>query len=115
MKPFTSSADTEAKTAIYLRKQVVQRLTVETGRRYTRRPMAGSEPSKSWAGMGTGWTITSMILGGMLAWGGIGYGIDWLAGTPNIFTAIGFVLGGGGGIYLVYLRYGRERGGGDGA
>jgi hypothetical protein len=65
--------------------------------------------------MGTGWTITSMILGGMLAWGGIGYGIDWLAGTPNIFTAIGFVLGGGGGIYLVYLRYGRERGGGDGA
>jgi hypothetical protein len=56
-----------------------------------------------------------MILGGMLAWGGIGYGIDWLAGTPRIFTAIGFVLGGGGGIYLVYLRYGRERGGDDGA
>ena len=77
--------------------------------------MTGSERSSAWAGMGTGWTITSMILGGMLAWGGIGYGIDWLAGTSRIFTAIGFVLGGGGGIYLVYLRYGRERGGGDGA
>jgi ATP synthase protein I len=77
--------------------------------------MAGSERSQSWAGMGIGWAITSMILGGMLAWGAIGYGIDWLAGTSRIFTAIGFVLGAGGGIYLVYLRYGRERGDGDGA
>jgi ATP synthase protein I len=114
VKSFTSSAASGSKTAIYLRKQDLRGLTVERERRYTRRPMAGSERSKSWAGLGTGWTITSMILGGMLAWGGIGYGIDWLAGTPRIFTAIGFVLGGGGGIYLVYLRYGRERGGDDG-
>ena len=51
----------------------------------------------------------------LLAWGAIGYGIDWLAGTSRVFTAIGFMLGGAGGIYLVYLRYGREGGGGDGA
>lgn len=76
--------------------------------------MAGSERDKSWAGLGTGWAITSLILAGILAWGGLGYLVDRLAGTSRIFTAVGFVLGAAGGIYLVYLRYGRE-GGGDGA
>jgi ATP synthase protein I len=74
--------------------------------------MAGPKRDGSWAGLGTGWTITSMILGGMLAWGLIGYGVDRLAGTTNIFTAVGIVLGAAGSIYVVYLRYGREQGGG---
>lgn len=77
--------------------------------------MAGPERQGSWAGLATGWAITSIILAGMLTWGGLGYVVDRLAGTSRIFTAIGMVLGAAGGIYLVYLRYGREERGGKGA
>lgn len=77
--------------------------------------MTGPERDKSWAGLGTGWAITSTILAGILTWGGLGYVVDRLAGTSRIFTAIGFVLGAAGGIYLVYLRYGKERRADDGA
>ena len=30
-------------------------------------------PDNAWSGMGTGWSITSTLIAGMLAWGGIGY------------------------------------------
>jgi ATP synthase protein I len=65
--------------------------------------------------MGTGWAISATLLGGMLAWGGVGYLIDRLVGTVHVFTGIGFVLGGAGAIYAVYLRYGRGDGGDGGA
>jgi len=45
----------------------------------------------------------------MLAWGGIGYLVDRLASTGKVFTAIGMVLGAAGAIYLVWLKYGKER------
>jgi len=61
--------------------------------------------------MGTGWGVTATMIGGILAWGGVGYLVDRLAGTQRVFAAIGVVLGAAGGVYLVYLRYGR----GDGA
>ncbi len=64
--------------------------------------------SRSWGGASTGWAITGYMLGGILAWGGIGLLIDWLAGTEKVFTAIGMVVGAAAAIYLVYLRYGRE-------
>jgi ATP synthase protein I len=60
--------------------------------------------------MGTGWAISATLLGGMLAWGGVGYLADRLLGTEHLFTGIGFVLGGAGAIYAVYLRYGRGDG-----
>jgi F0F1-type ATP synthase assembly protein I len=63
--------------------------------------------------MGTGWTIASTLLGGILVWGGIGYLVDRLVGTESVFTVIGFLLGAIGGIYVVYLRYGKEGRGGD--
>jgi ATP synthase protein I len=59
-----------------------------------------------WAGMGTGWSITSTLIAGMLAWGGVGYLVDRLLGT-QVFVGIGIVLGGAAGVYIVYLRYGR--------
>ena len=62
-----------------------------------------------WAGMSTGVTISAYLLSGLLFWGGIGFLIDWLAGTPKVFTAIGMIVGAASGIYLVYLRYGKER------
>jgi ATP synthase protein I len=74
--------------------------------------MTGHEGDGAWAGMGVGWAITSTLIAGMLAWGAVGYLADRLAGTGHVLTGIGIVLGAAGGIYLVYLRYGK--GDGDG-
>jgi len=57
--------------------------------------------------MGAGWAITATLVSGMAVCGGIGFLVDRLAGTPHVFTAIGIVIGGLGGVYIVYLRYGR--------
>ena len=62
----------------------------------------------AWAGMGTGWAVTGTMVSGIAVWGGIGYLVDRLAGTPHVFAAIGAVLGSLGATYIVYLRYGRE-------
>jgi ATP synthase protein I len=64
-------------------------------------------PNNAWSGMGTGWSITSTLIAGMLAWGAVGYLVDRLVGTHQVFEGIGIVLGGAGGVYIVYLRYGR--------
>jgi ATP synthase protein I len=68
---------------------------------------ADPQHDNAWAGMGTGWAITSTLLGGIVAWGGVGYLLDRLLHTGRALTAIGFLVGAVGGIYLVYLRYGR--------
>jgi F0F1-type ATP synthase assembly protein I len=64
-------------------------------------------PDSAWSGMGTGWSITSTLIAGMLAWGGIGYLVDRVTGLHQVFLPIGIILGGAGGVYIVYLRYGR--------
>ena len=64
--------------------------------------------SPGWLGMGTGWSITSELIGAMLTLGGLGYLLDLVFGTDRIFAGIGVVLGGGVGVYLVWLRHGRE-------
>jgi F0F1-type ATP synthase assembly protein I len=69
--------------------------------------MAG--PDNAWSGYGTAWAVTGTLLAGLAAWGGIGYLVDRLAGTYPLFTPIGLIVGVAGGIYLVYLRYGREQ------
>jgi ATP synthase protein I len=61
-----------------------------------------------WAGASDGLAITATLLSALLVWGGIGFLIDWLAGTPKVFTAIGMILGAILGIYLIYVRYGKE-------
>src|ERR671918_1592893 len=71
------------------------------------RPMP--PPGRSdWSGFGTGWAATGTLLAGILTWGGIGWVIDRLANTGRLFLAIGLLVGAAGGIYLVYLRYGRD-------
>ena len=73
--------------------------------------MSGDQRRDSaWSGMGTGWSITSTLIAGMLAWGGIGYLVDRVAGLHQVFLPIGIILGGAGGVYIVYLRYGRGNG-----
>ncbi len=72
------------------------------------RPMPPPRPSGAWSGYGTGWAATGTLLAGIVVWGAIGYLIDRLAGTGELFLAIGLIVGAAGGIYLVYLRYGRD-------
>jgi hypothetical protein len=73
--------------------------------------MSQPRRSNAWSGMGLGWAITATMAGGIVAWGGIGYLVDRLLGMDRyVFTAFGFVIGAVGGIYLVYLRFGRGNG-----
>ncbi len=46
-------------------------------------------------------------------WGGVGYLVDRLAGFGHVFLPIGMIVGLGVALYIVYIRYGREDGGGD--
>jgi F0F1-type ATP synthase assembly protein I len=75
---------------------------------YSARSMAGEAgPGKNMGGMSTGLTISVTLLSALLVWGGIGYLIDRLAGTPKVFTAIGMLVGAAAGTYLIYLKHGR--------
>jgi ATP synthase protein I len=53
------------------------------------------------------WNITGYLLGGPIAWGGIGWLIDRQLGT-EVFVPIGLVLGMGLAIYIIWVRYGRS-------
>jgi hypothetical protein len=61
--------------------------------------------------MGTGWAITSTMIGGIATLGLVGYLIDRLFGIEHVFVAIGFVAGAAAGVYTIWLRYGRGEGG----
>ena len=58
--------------------------------------------------MGTGFTIASTLLAGMLVWGGVGFLIDRAIWSSRALTGLGIVLGAFAGGYIVYLRYGRS-------
>ena len=66
-----------------------------------------TQGNDAWSGMGIGWGITSTLIAGIVTLGGLGYIIDRLAGTRTVFQPVGMVIGGGLGIYVVYLRYGK--------
>ena len=66
----------------------------------------------SWEGMGTGWSITSTMIGGIATLGGLGYLVDRLLGIEKVFLPIGFILGGACGVFIIWLRYGRGEGDG---
>jgi len=53
------------------------------------------------------WTIFGYLLSGLLFWGGAGWALDKWLGTTYC-TLIGLLVGMGGAIYLVWLRFGRE-------
>ncbi len=77
-------------------------------RLYSAGSMAGdSGPGNSMGGMSTGLTISVTLLSAVLVWGGVGYLIDRLVGTPKIFTAVGMLVGAASGIYLIYLKHGK--------
>ncbi|MDH5225327.1 MAG: hypothetical protein OEW46_11230, partial [Actinomycetota bacterium] len=57
---------------------------------------APQQRNDAWSGMGTGWAVTSTMIGGIAAWGALGYLADWLIGTDGVFFAVGAILGAGG-------------------
>jgi ATP synthase protein I len=73
--------------------------------------MTSETHNDAWNGMGAGWAVTSTMIGGIAAFGLLGYLVDRLFGTPHVFTGIGFVLGAAGGVYAVWLKYGKGESG----
>jgi F0F1-type ATP synthase assembly protein I len=69
--------------------------------------MDGPRRDDPWNSMGTGWSVTSTLIGGIAVCGGIGYLVDLLIGTGRVFTAVGIVIGAAAGTYLVYLKWGK--------
>jgi ATP synthase protein I len=69
-------------------------------------------PEKSPAGRhdgsNPGATITSLLISGMLFWGGMGWLVDKWLGTGTVFLPIGLILGLVAALYLVYVRFGRD-------
>jgi len=52
------------------------------------------------------WTILGYLLSGLLFWGGVGYFADRFFNTSYL-TLVGILMGMGGGLYLVWIRFGR--------
>lgn len=53
------------------------------------------------------WSIFGYLISGLLFWGGVGWAADrWL--ETSYLTLVGLLVGAGGAIYLVWLRFGRE-------
>lgn len=52
------------------------------------------------------WNAVSLIASGVFVWGGLGWLVsEWL--DNQIFLMLGLLLGTGGALYLVWVRYGR--------
>ena len=80
-----------------------------TRRLYSAGSMTGRpDPKDMWGGMSIGVTISVTLLSALVVWGGIGWLIDRVAGTGKVFTAIGMLVGAAAGVYLIYLKYGKE-------
>jgi ATP synthase protein I len=70
-------------------------------------PAMGRPPGSAWEGYSTAWGVIATLVAGIGLWGGLGYLADRLLGLRGVFFAVGIVLGAAGGIYIVYLRYGK--------
>jgi ATP synthase protein I len=58
---------------------------------------------------GAMWSIFGYLLSGLIVWGGIGAAIDhWVMHKNHWFMLVGFLLGMGAALYLVWLRFVKE-------
>lgn len=64
-----------------------------------------SESRPGTAGANVAWSIVSLLLAGILAWGGIGWLVDRWLGT-QFFLPFGILMGAAGAMYLVIRRFG---------
>ena len=53
------------------------------------------------------WSIFGYLVSGLLFWSGVGWAADHFLHT-KYFTLVGLLVGMGGALYLVWLRFGRE-------
>lgn len=67
-------------------------------------PSRGDDDYQS--GANQGWTAVAYLIGGILVWGLFGWLVDRWLGTGGIATAIGAIVGAGGGVYLIVRRLG---------
>ncbi len=58
--------------------------------------------------IGSAWGAISILLAGLLAWGGIGFLLDRLFGFRALLLPIGLLVGAVGGTWLVIIRYARN-------
>ena len=65
------------------------------------------DPKPSPSNSGDGWRVLSYLIGGVVVYGGIGFGLDLLFGT-KFLVLIGIVLGAGLTILLLHYRYGQR-------
>ncbi len=73
------------------------------------RPALRQETERQlWQGVGEAWTALGTLISGIAVWGGVGWGIDQLAGTRPIFFVIGALGGNFAGIYLIYVKSFRD-------
>jgi ATP synthase protein I len=116
VKTFTKSADGPEYALLPVQTQGGRFAQARKRPIYSTGSMAG-QPNRNdaWSGLSSGWVITGEMLAALLVWGGVGYLIDWLVwGEDRVFTPIGMVLGAVLGIYLLWLRFGREETGPEG-
>lgn len=70
------------------------------------RAMSDDPSDESRREQNAAWNAVSLIMAGVLFWGGIGWLVArWL--DNQIFLAAGVMLGAGAALYLVWVRYGR--------
>ena len=70
--------------------------------------MPGRDQGDAWRGANQAWGVIGSLLSGVLVWGGVGWLLDRWLGFEGLFLPIGMVVGMGLGIYVVYMRYGRD-------
>lgn len=58
-------------------------------------------------GENVAWSVMSLLVAGPVLYGFIGWGIDGLVGTDQVFLGLGIVVGFVLSFFIVYARYGR--------
>ena len=53
------------------------------------------------------WAATSLLISGVVVWGGLGYLCSWWLGSP-LYTMAGLLLGTATALYGIWFRYGRS-------
>jgi F0F1-type ATP synthase assembly protein I len=70
--------------------------------------MADKQPEKRPdPGANAGWSAVSTLLAGIVAWGGIGYALDWWLGiSRHLGLLVGMIIGIVLALYIVMKRFG---------
>ena len=65
------------------------------------------DPQGRAADPGDAYTVIAYLLTGLALWGGAGLLLDRWLGT-SFLALVGMLIGGGGALYLIYIRYGKS-------